>query len=106
MQGLEDIMRQAQIMQQKMTEMQEALGKKTVEASSGGGMVRVVCTGTQEVRSVTIDRAVVNPEDVEMLQDLVAAAVNTALALSKEMAAADMAHLTGGLSIPGLTPKG
>ena len=102
MQGLGDLMRQAQQMQAKIAEMQAELAKRTVEGSSGGGMVKVVCTGKQEVCSVTIEKAVVNPEDVGMLQDLVAAAVNDALRLSKELMEKEMALLTGGISLPGM----
>ena len=102
MQGMGDLLRQAQLMQSKMAEMQESLGKKTVEGSSGGGMVRVVCTGKQEILSITMDKDVVDPADVEMLQDLVTAAVNNALRLSRELAERELSALTGGMKIPGL----
>ena len=102
MQGLGDIMRQAQQMQAKMAQIQEELALKLVEGSSGGGMVKVVCTGKQEIRSITIDKAVVSPDDVDMLQDLVMAAVNDALRLSREMLEQEMKALTGGISIPGM----
>ncbi len=102
MQGMGDILRQAQVMQSKMAEIQEELAKKTVEGSSGGGMVRVVCTGKQEILSVVIEKNVVDPEDVGMLQDLVTAAVNNALRLSRELAERELSSLAGGLKIPGL----
>ena len=97
-----DLLRQAQTMQSKMAEIQEQLGKKTVEGSSGGGMVRAVCTGKQEILSITIEKDVVDPEDVGMLQDLVTAAVNNALRLSRELAERDLSSLAGGMKIPGL----
>ena len=97
-----DLLRQAQTMQSKMAEIQEQLGKKTVEGSSGGGMVRAVCTGKQEILSITIEKDVVDPEDVDMLQDLVTAAVNNALRLSRELAERELSSLAGGMKIPGL----
>lgn len=102
MQGMGDLLRQAQMMQSKMAEIQDGLGKKTVEGSSGGGMVRVVCTGKQEILSIAIEKNVVDPEDVGMLQDLITAAVNNALRLSREMAERELSSLAGGLKIPGL----
>ncbi len=102
MKGMQDMMRQAQIMQKKIAEGQEALAQKTVEASSGGGMVTVVCTGGQVIQGIKIDPSAVDPNDVEMLQDLVFAAVNEALNKSREMVKEDMSALTGGMSIPGL----
>ena len=103
MKGMANMMKQAQKLQSKMLQMQEELAQKTVEASAGGGMVKVVVNGKQQIVSVQIEKEVVDPEDVEMLQDLVQAAVNDALARSQEMANAEMSKLTGGLSIPGLT---
>jgi len=102
MKGMEDLLRQAQLMQSKMAEMQEELAGKTVEGSSGGGMVRAVASGKMEILSVSIDKAAVDPEDVEMLQDLVTAAVNDALRQSRQLAEQSMAGLTGGFKIPGL----
>ena len=99
---LTDIMKQAQKMQAKMAEIQEELADKTVESTSGGGMVRVQVNGRQEVLSIAIEPDVVDPEDVEMLQDLIVAAVNDALNKSREMMAEEMKKLTGGMSIPGL----
>ncbi len=102
MQGMDGILRQAQEMQSKLAKIQEELGNKTVAASSGGGMVTVLCTGKQEIRSIRIEKSIVNPDDVEMLEDLVLTAVNEAIRQSHEMAAREMSALTGGLRIPGL----
>ncbi len=99
---LTDIMKQAQKMQAKMAEIQEELADKVVEATSGGGMVKVLANGRQEILSIQIEPDVVDPEDVEMLQDLVVAAVNDALRKSQEMMAEEMKKITGGMSIPGL----
>jgi len=99
---LGDIMREAQKLQAKMAEMQEEAKKKTVEATSGGGMVTVVATGGGEVVSIRIDKEVVNPDDVEMLQDLIMAAVNEALRRAQEMVNSEMSKLTGGLQLPGM----
>ncbi|GAB4266253.1 MAG: YbaB/EbfC family nucleoid-associated protein [Deferrisomatales bacterium] len=102
--GLGNLMRQAQQMQKKMAEVQEQLAAKSVEASAGGGMVRCVVNGKQEVLSLTIEPEVVDPDDVEMLQDLVLAAVNEAIKKSQEMVASEMGKVAGGLGInlPGL----
>ncbi len=99
---LSDIMKQAQKMQAKMAQIQEELADRIVESTSGGGMVRVQVNGRQEVLSIVIEPDVVDPEDIEMLQDLIVAAVNDALHNSQEMMAEEMKKLTGGLSIPGL----
>jgi len=100
--GLGQIMKQAQKMQSQMAKIQEDLAAKTVEASAGGGMVTVTANGKQEVLAIRIERQVVDPEDVEMLQDLVVAAVNEALKKSQEMVSEEMAKITGGFQIPGL----
>ncbi len=100
--GLGGIMKQAQKLQAQLGRIQEEMAEKTTEASSGGGMVTVRINGRQEVLSVTIDPEVVNPQDVEMLQDLIVAAVNEAIRKSQEMVAEEMKKITGGLSIPGL----
>ena len=89
--------------QEQMAQTQETLGNETVSASSGGGIVTVVANGNQEIESITIDPEVVDPEDVDMLQDLVLAAVNEALEKAKALAEEKMGALTGGLNIPGLT---
>lgn len=102
MKNFASMMKEAQKLQSKMLEMQQELGNRTVTAQAGGGMVEVVANGRQEIVALRIDPEVVNPEDVEMLQDLVLAAVNEALNRSREMVAAEMTKLTGGLKIPGL----
>lgn len=99
---LGDIMREAQRLQTEMAKLQEEVKKKTVEASSGGGMVTVVANGGGEIVSIKIDKEVVNPEDIEMLEDLIIAAVNEALRRAQEMMNAEMSKLTGGLQLPGL----
>ncbi|GIK43085.1 MAG: hypothetical protein BroJett011_69180 [Chloroflexota bacterium] len=93
---------QLQAMQKQMLEAQESLGEKTVEVTAGGGAIKVVMTGHQKLQSITIDPEVVNPEDVEMLQDLIVAAVNEAVEASQNLAADEMGAITGGLNIPGL----
>ena len=97
------MMQQAQKLQAKLAKAQEELGNITVEASSGGGAVTVVMNGQQKIQSVKISPEVVNPEDVEMLEDMVLTAVSEALAKSQEAAARHLGGLTGGLKIPGLT---
>jgi hypothetical protein len=94
-------MKQAKKMQERMAQMQKELETKTVEAQAGGGMVSVVVNGKFEVISLKIEKEVVNPEDIEMLQDLVAAAINEGVRKAQEMAASEMGKITGGLSIPG-----
>jgi DNA-binding YbaB/EbfC family protein len=97
------MIKQAQQLQRRMTELQEELESATVEATAGGGVVAVVVTGKMTVESIQIDPEVVSPEEVEMLQDLVLAAVNEGLNKAQEMASSRMGALTGGLNIPGLT---
>ena len=97
-----NLAKMAQQMQAQMTRVQEELRQSTVEASAGGGAVRVVMTGAQEVRSVEIDPAAVDPEEVEMLQDLVLAALNDAIGRSKQLAEQKMASVTGGMGLPDL----
>jgi nucleoid-associated protein EbfC len=102
MNNMKQLMRQAQQMQNKMAKMQEEMALKTIEASAGGGMVKVVANGKQEIISIRIEKEVVDPEDVDMLQDLILAAVNEALTQSQKMVSDEMSKLTGGLNIPGL----
>jgi len=102
MKGMGKMMKQAQQLQTKMMKMQAELGERTVETTAGGGMIKVVANGKQQIVSLEIEREVVDPEDVEMLQDLVMAAVNDALNKSQEMVQAEMGKLTGGMNIPGL----
>lgn len=97
-----DIMKQAQKLQQEMGRIQEESKKKTVEASAGGGMVTVTANGAMEIVSIKIEREVVNPDDIEMLQDLIVAAVNEALRRAQQMVADDMSKVTGGLQLPSL----
>lgn len=99
---LSDIMRQAQMIQEKMAKVQEEAGARTVESSSGGGMVSVIANGRGEILSIKVEPEVVNPQDIEMLQDLIVAAVNEALKKSQEMIKDEMGKLTGGLKMPGL----
>ncbi len=99
---LGDMMKQFQKMQAKMEEIQSRLEQTQVEGSSGGGMVKVIANGKQDIMEVKIDREVVNPDDVEMLQDLIVAAVNQARQKAQELQAEQMAELTGGLNIPGM----
>ncbi len=102
MKGMGNMMKQAQKLQSKMLRLQEEMGDKTVEATAGGGMVKVVANGRQQILSIQIEKEVIDPEDAEMLQDLVLAAVNDALVKSQEMVSGEMSKLTGGLNIPGL----
>jgi DNA-binding YbaB/EbfC family protein len=100
--GLGQMMKQAQKMQAQILKIQEEMAERSVEASAGGGMVAVTANGKQEILSIRIEPEVVDPEDVEMLQDLVAAAVNEALKKAQEMVAEEMAKVTGGMQLPGL----
>ena len=100
--GFGDMMKQVQKMQAKMEEVQKELENKRVEGTSGGGMVKVIANGKQEILEIKIDPEVVNKEDVEMLEDLVLAAVNQAREKSVEIQNDEMAKLTGGLKIPGM----
>jgi DNA-binding YbaB/EbfC family protein len=96
-------MRQAQELQAKLAKAQQELAEATVEGSAGGGAVTVTVNGQQQILSVKIAPEAINPDDVEMLEDLVLAAVNEALTKAQEMGAKRMSKLTGGLNIPGLT---
>jgi DNA-binding YbaB/EbfC family protein len=102
MMNMQKMMKQVQKMQAEMTRVQEEVGKKTVEAGAGGGVVRVVVNGHQQVMEIHIDKSAVDPNDVEMLEDLILAAVNEGLRLAQEMSSNEMAKVTGGLNIPGL----
>ena len=97
-----DVMQQVQKLQEEMLEAQEALGEETITATAGGGAVTVVMTGQQRIQSISIAPEVVDPDDVEMLEDLITAAVNEALQRSQELATERLGALTGGLRIPGL----
>lgn len=100
--NLSNMVRQAQKMQEEMAKLQEELAQKTVEASAGGGVVKVVANGAKQIVSVTIDPSAVDPDDVEMLQDLILTATNQALKQADEMVSGEMAKLTRGFNIPGL----
>lgn len=100
MPNMGNLMKQAQQFQAKMAKLQEELGEKTVEASAGGGMVSVVVNGRQEIISIKIETEVIDPEDAEMLQDLILAAVNDALSRAKNMMNEEMGKLTQGLNLP------
>ena len=103
MKGMGNMMKQAQKLQQKMVKIQEELASATVESSAGGGMVKVVANGKQQIVSIQIEKEVVDPEDIEMLQDLVLAAINDALTKSQEMVSQEMGKLMpAGMNIPGL----
>jgi hypothetical protein len=102
MKNLGNIMQQAKKIQERLANIQEEMAERTIEGSAGGGMVTVVANGRQEVVSIKIEPEVVNADDVEMLQDLVQAAVNDALRKSQEMVQQEMAKVTGGLKIPGM----
>ena len=102
MKGMGKMMKQAQQLQSKMLKLQEEMAKKTVETTSGGGMVKVAANGRQQVVSIQIEKEVVDPDDLEMLQDLILAAINDALIKSQEMVSGEMSKLTGGMNIPGL----
>jgi len=100
-QNFNTIMKKAKKMQEKMTNLQKELEMKTVEAEAGGGMVRVVVNGKYEIVSLKIEKDVVNPEDIEMLQDLIVAVVNEGIRKAQEFSASEMSKITGGLNIPG-----
>ena len=101
--GMGNLMKQAQQMQQKMLKLQEEIAKRTLDASVGGGMVTVTVNGKSEVLRIKIEPQVVDPNDVEMLEDLIVAGVNEALRKAQEMMSEEMSKLTGGLKIPGLS---
>lgn len=100
--NMNKMMKQVQKMQAQMAKLQEELGEKVVEASAGGEAVKVKANGKQEILEIKIQPDVVDPEDVEMLEDLVLAAVNEALRTAQEMVASEMGKITGGMNIPGL----
>jgi DNA-binding YbaB/EbfC family protein len=101
--GMGGMLKQAQKLQSKIFKLQEEMAEKTVETSVGGGMITVVANGKQELVSIKIDPEVVDPDDVQMLEDLVVAGVNDALKKAQEMVSEQMTKLTGGFNIPGLS---
>lgn len=102
MNNMQQMLKQAQKMQAEMARVQEELKDERVEASVGGGMVKVVATGTLQVESVSIDPAAVDPDDVEMLQDLVLAATNEAIRMAQDLANTRMSQVTGSMGLPGM----
>ena len=102
--GMGNLLKQAQEMQARMSKIQEELGQKTVEGSSGGGMVQVTVNGQFNICAMKIDPTVISVEEKEMLEDLVLSAVNDGMRKAREMVSAEMSKLTGGLKIPGLMP--
>ena len=102
MKGFGNMMKEAQKLQAQMEKMQEEVGKKTVEATAGGGIVTVQANGKQELMSIKLEPEVINKDDAQMLEDLVLAACNEALRKSRELVQQELGKLTGGLKIPGL----
>lgn len=100
--GMNSIVRQAQKMQAQIAKVQEEIGKKKVEASTGGGVVTAVVNGKQELLDIRIDPEVLNPDDVELLQEMIVGAVNQAMKTAADMMDTEVEKITGGLSIPGL----
>ncbi len=100
--GMGGMLKQAQKLQSKIFKLQEEMAERTVETSVGGGMVSVVANGKQEVVSIKVDPEVVDPDDVQMLEDLIVAGVNDALKKAQDMVSQEMTKLTGGFNIPGL----
>ena len=98
--GMGNMLKQAQQLQSKIFKLQEEMADKTVETTVGGGMVTAVANGKQELASVKIDPEVVDPDDVQMLEDLIVAAVNDVLAKAKDMVSQEMSKLAGGLNLP------
>lgn len=100
--NLQEMMRQAQRMKAKIEKVQKEIGEKAVEGTAGGGMVVVTANGKNEILSVKIEKEVVDPDDVEMLQDLIVAASNQALSRAQEMMQSELSKVTGGMGIPGM----
>lgn len=102
MKGLQNLMKQAQQMQQKMSTLQKELEGREIETSSGGGMIKIKITGKQQITSISINKECVDPNDVASLEDLVKTAVNQAVKESQDMVSSAMSKVTGGLNIPGM----
>ena len=100
---LSSLMQQAKVMQEKMAKIQQDLAKKSIVGSAGGGMVQITVNGQGEVLSAAIEKAVIDAGEAEMLQDLIVAATNDALRKAKELSKSELAQLTGGLNLPGLS---
>jgi DNA-binding YbaB/EbfC family protein len=99
--NMNNLMKQAQKMQKQMEKMQEDLDAKSIETTAGGGAIKIVITGKKEIKEIKIKPEVVDPDDVEMLEDLVLSAVNEAIRQAEEMSSSEMNKITGGLNIPG-----
>ncbi len=102
MPNMNDLLRQAQVMQNKVLKLQQEMAEKTVETSAGGGMVKVVMNGRQELQSLTIDPKALEGDDVEMLQDLILSAVNEGVRVTRANMEREMSNLTGGIRVPGM----
>ncbi|MBQ3892417.1 MAG: YbaB/EbfC family nucleoid-associated protein [Desulfovibrio sp.] len=102
MRNMNDLLRQAQVMQNKIAKLQQEMAEKDVEASAGGGMVKVVMNGRQEMKSITIDKAVMESGDAEMLQDLIITAVNEAVRIGRANLEREMSNISGGIHLPGM----
>ena len=102
MKNMNDLLRQAQVMQNKIAKLQQEMAEKEVEASAGGGMVKVVMNGRQEMKSITIDKAILESGDTEMLQDLVITAVNEAVRIGRANLDREMANISAGIHLPGM----
>ncbi|WP_294558043.1 YbaB/EbfC family nucleoid-associated protein [uncultured Mailhella sp.] len=102
MKNMNDLLRQAQVMQNKIAKLQQEMAEKDVEASAGGGMVKVVMNGRQEMKSITIDKSILESGDTEMLQDLVITAVNEAVRIGRANLEREMANISGGIHLPGM----
>ena len=102
MPNMNDLLRQAQVMQNKVLKLQQEMAEKTVETSAGGGMVKVVMDGRQELQSLTIDPKALEGDDVEMLQDLILSAVNEGVRVTRANMEREMSNLTGGIRVPGM----
>ncbi len=102
MRNMNDILRQAQVMQNKLSKLQAELAEKTFEASSGGGMVKAEVSGRQEVKKIVIEPSALEGGDVEMLEDLILAAVNEALRIARETMEREMNAISGGIKLPGV----
>ena len=99
---MNDLLRQAQVMQNKVLKLQQEMAEKTVETSAGGGMVKVVMNGRQELRAIAIDPRALEGGDVEMLQDLILSAVNEGVRVTRSNMEREMSNLTGGIRVPGM----
>ena len=102
MKNMNDLLRQAQVMQNKIAKLQQEMAEKDVEASAGGGMVKVVMNGRQEMKSITIDKSVLESGDTDMLQDLIITAVNEAVRIGRANLDREMANISGGIHLPGM----